>query len=639
MHDKGVKFYSSSDLACGYNLEKAETVLEEYDESYKYEDINIILEFYNIQLYLSNQCYLIRWNETTINAYQNASKSFDKQIGLYFSSIDDTNIINIYKEIQNEYYDDFWTLFKKYKLYNKISKEIFEIILRERLDLQYILVHKIIVQKYDQIISNIIMEDIQNCEVLLDEYLVFKNTDKKYYFPNSLNKTKLVEMYVDSEVANLNYLELIVKSLSTNDLKLSDKLRLKAKKRYEKDMKKILKKGTFMSYGVKLSFSDIQRQPVNIEFKDHNLIFTYSKKWFKENLDYPILLIYNFIHNFMFVDNQIRFLHVHKLNSMSVIRKCLGIKGKNEYITDTVFEQLNMSAQLQIQAYYAFLNNESIKLEALYKWFFEDYLKTEFNVIGFYFNCPSTNASYLEKNRTLNSEIDSVLKQFKMWCEDRNIDLELLQMSSNHMLFKDLPSLIDKKYIYPNSEEFNIASYLLCSNQSPIHYISKKYNQSNFYELINKNDLKIEDFHEYQHKDVKWLLDHYYIYTNIDGFLKNDIDVIWIINELYLNDVLSYHHLDKNKQKTVDILLEKKILKYENTLFSKPEYDYFNYIFNKSDFTNGLDIRNKYIHGTQSMDENVQKNDYYIILRMLVLCILKINDEFCLEYEIRNCGK
>ena len=27
MHDKGVKFYSSSDLACGYNLEKVETVL------------------------------------------------------------------------------------------------------------------------------------------------------------------------------------------------------------------------------------------------------------------------------------------------------------------------------------------------------------------------------------------------------------------------------------------------------------------------------------------------------------------------------------------------------------------------------------------------------------------------------------
>lgn len=122
----------------------------------------------------------------------------------------------------------------------------------------------------------------------------------------------------------------------------------------------------------------------------------------------------------------------------------------------------------------------------------------------------------------------------------------------------------------------------------------------------------------------------------MDGFLKNDIDVIWVINELYLNDVLSYHHLDRNKQKIVDILLEKKILKYENTLFSKPEYDYLNYIFNKSDFSNGLDLRNKYLHGTQSMNKKVQKNDYYIILRMLVLCILKINDEFCLEYEINN---
>lgn len=394
-----------------------------------------------------------------------------------------------------------------------------------------------------------------------------------------------------------------------------------------------------MSYGVKLSFSDIQRKPVNIEVENHNVIFTYSKKWFKENLDYPIVLIYNFIHIFGFVDNQIRFLHVHKLNSMSVIMKCLGIKGKSEYIIDTVFKQFNMAAQLQIQAYYTFLSDEGIKLEEIYKWFFEEYLKTEFNVKGFYFNCPSTNASYLEKNRTLNSEIDSVLKQFKMWCEDRNIDLELLQMSSNHMLFKDIPSLIDKKYIYPNSEEFNIASYLLCSDQSLIHYISEKYNHSKFHELINKNDLKIEDFHEYQRKDIKWLIDHYYIYENIDGFLKKDIDVIWIIDELYFNNVLSYHHLDKNKQKIVDILLEKRILKYENTLFSKPEYDYFNYIFNKSDFSNGLDIRNKYIHGTQSMNKNVQKKDYYIILRMLVLCILKINDEFCLEYEIINCEK
>lgn len=105
---------------------------------------------------------------------------------------------------------------------------------------------------------------------------------------------------------------------------------------------------------------------------------------------------------------------------------------------------------------------------------------------------------------------------------------------------------------------------------------------------------------------------------------------------LYFNDVLSYHHLDNSKQKIIDILIEKGILIYANKLFSKPESDYLNYIFNKADFSNGLDLRNKYIHGTQALDESIHKNDYYIILRMLVLCILKINDELCLEYEINN---
>lgn len=141
--------------------------------------------------------------------------------------------------------------------------------------------------------------------------------------------------------------------------------------------------------------------------------------------------------------------------------------------------------------------------------------------------------------------------------------------------------MLNKKYIYPNSREFEKTSYLLCSNQSFIHYISEKYNQSKFHELIEKNNLKIENFHSYQKNDIEWLLNHNYIFA--------DADVVWIIDELYFNDVLSYHHLDKKKQQIVDNLIEKKILKYESTLFSKPEYDYFNYIFNKGEFSNVLD--------------------------------------------------
>ena len=64
--------------------------------------------------------------------------------------------------------------------------------------------------------------------------------------------------------------------------------------KYEKGIEKIFKNGVYITYGVDSSFSNVQKEPVNVEFKNHTIILTYSKNWFEENLEYPILLIYNF---------------------------------------------------------------------------------------------------------------------------------------------------------------------------------------------------------------------------------------------------------------------------------------------------------------------------------------------------------
>ena len=634
--DKNVKFYSVNDLSCGYNLEKAEIILKNCNEKEQYDDINAVIELYNIQLYLKNDCYLKKWTSEQIELYKKRARSFTKYIGKYFSIIDDKTIEEIYSNIQYRYYDDFWALFAKFKLYDNISNEIFDRLIRKYRHLSFTLVHKQIVYKYDQILSKIMMDNIQSCELLLEEYLAVKDRENSFYFPNSLDKIGLIDQYINFYDANLNYLNLIVNSLGTKDLQLTDKIRLKARRRYEEKIKVFSGKEACINYGVSLLFSKSQEVPVKINYEKHMMVLSYSQKWLKENLGYEVVLIYNFIYNFFYVDNQMRFRHVHKLNLMSVFERILGVKGKHEYIIDSMFNQINAVAQLQMSAYYNFLRSENINLEKVCKWFFEEYINREFDINGFFFNNSSINSNYLEKNRTLNSEIDSILKQFKMWCDDKYIDLELLQISSNHMFFKDIPSLIDKKYIYPNDEEFYIASYLLCSDQSPIHYISEKYKSSKFHELIDNYNLKIDDFHNYQYNDINWLINHEYIYLNDNGFLKKKTDIIWIIDELYFNDVLSYYHIDKNKQKMVDYLLERGILRFESSLFSKPETDYLNYIFNKSEFSNGLDIRNKYIHGTQSMDVKTQEEDYFTILRMIILCILKINDEFCLEYELKK---
>ena len=47
-----------------------------------------------------------------------------------------------------------------------------------------------------------------------------------------------------------------------------------------------------------------------------------------------------------------------------------------------------------------------------------------------------------------------------------------------------------------------------------------------------------------------------------------------------------------------------------DTLFSGQEQNYLNYVLNKSEFSNGLDLRNKYAHNTGSLDEAVQSQNY-----------------------------
>ena len=74
---------------------------------------------------------------------------------------------------------------------------------------------------------------------------------------------------------------------------------------------------------------------------------------------------------------------------------------------------------------------------------------------------------------------------------------------------------------------------------------------------------------------------------------------------------------------------------YENTLFSKNEYDYLNFYLN-SKFSNGLELRNKYAHGTHSTDGSQHFNDYFKFLEILVLIIIKINEEFCLYDNLKK---
>ncbi|CAM3997959.1 hypothetical protein [Janibacter anophelis] len=71
----------------------------------------------------------------------------------------------------------------------------------------------------------------------------------------------------------------------------------------------------------------------------------------------------------------------------------------------------------------------------------------------------------------------------------------------------------------------------------------------------------------------------------------------------------------------------------EDLPVTEAEAEYFNYFLNKVDFSNGPELRNKYLHGSQANGEgeDAHFHAYITALRLMVALVIKLNDDFCLS--------
>ena len=93
-----IQFYSIGDLASGDNLSKAEPILKEKVKNV-YEDINDIMELYNIKKYIDNEVYLKVWTEKDINTYKSKVIEYGKIVGLFMSKINSANVCVYFEQL------------------------------------------------------------------------------------------------------------------------------------------------------------------------------------------------------------------------------------------------------------------------------------------------------------------------------------------------------------------------------------------------------------------------------------------------------------------------------------------------------------------------------------------------------------
>lgn len=633
----GVKFYGRNDMSIGWQLKEAEPIISGFSSDKEYDSINEIIELYNIQELMNLEVRLTEWSIETYEELKSIAKPFTGVVAKFFSSICNDNFIDCIQNVAIGYIDDFWALFDRFKVYQRISQEIFtEYLNLPDTTLYRILEHKDIVKAYDVPLTNVLRVSDQTCRILVSRFL--EKNDTKYFIPDSFRPSEfdgIFQNYIDSGNANPNILRLIFDAQSSGECPISDKVRLNARRKFNEFWKNPGKNITTFGYGIGIRLSD-QDEPKKCKKEGEGFLLLYDIKWLEENLDYPTILN-NFYYIFEMFDMCWRSALVSVKSHISALESIFVPNGKKFYPRGNQFNISAMTSSAQMMMYYDFLRSHNVDLEEVFVWFFSEYIKTEFGVDGFIMKASSA-TDYVEKCRTLASEMDGILKQFRMYVRDGNIDRELFEMSSEHLIIDGLPSLIENKYAYACSNEIRQEMFLLFSDQSMLTYTEKteaKY--STLYKMLLSETMAMADFANHQEESIKWLIERHAIILK-DEIITLNASRVGVLRDLYDHDVICVHYFRKSKT-VLDSMINAGDLRIESTLFSIPEKNYLNYELNKAEYSDGLDLRNKYAHSTYPQNEDIQKHDYVELLKIMVLIVTKINEEFCLREDLNKIAE
>lgn len=320
-----VKIYSKYDLTTNMNINNIINFTNNFNYEIEEYNINDVLEYFNIIKFSKDNEIKERIINETNKKFDEVLKIIQRRIGK-FNGKNKESFLSLYNEVDFIYREDFFELIKRDDILNNIKDLDFEELLNNpNFHYNLILKHEKIVKKFDEIITKYMIEDSECTEIIIGKYIYEKDQNRdKIYLPKSLtqkNREEIIIKYIESDNVNLRYLGMIINFPNKFELKVSDKIKLKAKRRYIQESNKIFKNSTSIETEFEIIYDKNQEDPV-IYSSDNNIFkCSVSTKWIEENLDYNTLLN-NFIYIFSFFDMQMRLSLVSYLSEIgSSVRK------------------------------------------------------------------------------------------------------------------------------------------------------------------------------------------------------------------------------------------------------------------------------------------------------------------------------
>lgn len=637
--EERVHFYSTYDMSIPMNIERADTVIQKYKQGWRPECVDDVIELYNIWLFVDNGIRKTDWEDDTIGLIKN---SFKKEVVRYISNLEKTSWVAAYKQIEIGSRQNFWDIIDRFGIEGLLD----EATLREALsdnawELRDVLYHERLVNRYQQIITTLLKDNELTAEWLLQEFVEEDSLHDhvRMYFPKTLSfqdREDIISRYLDSEKANLNYVRLVLLAKKDSNLRLSDIVRLKADRLERKLNEEVLTTGSTVHFKYTVSISGAEDKPLKwVETdEDGNPILCYSKQIMQKCSDEELLHYIRYGFEFLTPNGLIPF--VSKISESDVMERIIGMKGKYAYQTNMAFQYHEAMSMLQVAAMQNVLSEEGRSIENALKVFYQQYLRGKYGYPSGTLSLADDTSDWITKCRTIVPEIDSIAHRYELYAKTGSVDEELLNISSDSVRITSVKSVAPIRYyaIKGQPDTLYRLFYLLFGDQSMLTFVDpfKESRYHSFYQMLLAQDEKIcyTNYHDYQQRDIDFLISEGYISKNEHEMLCVEKKVeLGLLKMLYDYHCCPFNVYGPYGQGMLKEMEQKGWVQPDNHLLSIEERNYFDYYMYNSKYTNSRALRNRYVHGSNvdAEKEDVHKNAYYRLLILLILELLKIEDD------------
>ena len=639
---KRLKFYGLNDYGTFFQVKHATECLDGYDDSKTDYATDDIIELYNAVSFIENGVFPKDLGDKKAAAYKALAPKLKKTVAIFFNAIDQSNVAAKIIKVDIHYHQDLLSLLVGHKVHERVpARDLLPLLRKAGVRTSGMLENKELVKAFDQDIRLLLIADTSNAELVMRKHLEKKDRHD-IHLPSSLTNDDvrtLLDNYIDDSNANPNYIKLIADA-SAKTPGMNVKLKLKAKRKDKEWTEEFFRNrstGGF-KYGTDIAIDDEQPEPLLLSTNAEGIIrLSYSKKWLEGHSSNEEVLA-NFVHLFGFVhEGMVLSLPSYESAMTGIVERFMGVKGKDSYPAGIAFNLSEQRSFGQVFVYERFLQQRGNSLEKIIAWFFEEYLRSRHSAEGFQYKPSSESSTYLEKSRHIFTEMESVIRQFSLYAEDGKIDKELLDLTSEQVRYHAIPSLIKDKYIYAtDNEDMALMQLYLFSDQAHLGYINNDLQASTLFELLATKDVRLDEFQSFQKPQIDRLIELGVLHT-VEGLVKfRSLPQMAALKVLFDYEAIGYNNATEDIRTELDSMVSKGWLERKTSLLTRPEASYFNFQLNQSEFSDGYDLRNKYLHGSQADkdDENAHHNVYIIALKLMVALVIKVSNDFYIKGKL-----